>query len=118
MRHCSFAHTPHRKALGRQYGVDPRRHLSHGVQSALSRGSTPHRVAVAGFWIDRHARHKFVQFFKVRAVSATRHVAFAEISPDPKNYILALLPQPCSTPDHRYSGVPRARIQADHWGHW
>src|ERR1700750_495235 len=42
-----------------------------------------HRVAVDGFWIDRHpvTNRQFKEF-----VRATRHVTVAEIAPDPKDY--------------------------------
>ena len=46
-----------------------------------------HRVAVDGFWVDRHpvTNRKFREF-----VEATGHVTFAEIAPDPKDYPGAL----------------------------
>ena len=42
-----------------------------------------HRVAVDGFWMDRHpvTNRQFREF-----VAATGHVTFAEIPPDPKDY--------------------------------
>jgi sulfatase modifying factor 1 len=47
-----------------------------------------HRVTVDAFWIDRTpvTNRQFTEF-----VEATRHVTFAEISPDPKDYPGALL---------------------------
>ena len=42
-----------------------------------------HRVAVSGFWMDRHpvTNADFARF-----VAATRHVTFAELPPDPADY--------------------------------
>src|ERR1700754_3560575 len=42
-----------------------------------------HRVAVGGFWMDRHpvTNRQFRAF-----VRATKHVTVAEIAPDPKDY--------------------------------
>lgn len=46
-----------------------------------------HRVAVDGFWIDRHpvTNRQFGEF-----VRATGHTTFAEVTPDPANYPDAL----------------------------
>ena len=46
-----------------------------------------HRVAVDGFWMDRHpvTNREFKEF-----VRATKHVTVAEITPDPKDYPGAL----------------------------
>src|SRR3979490_3581606 len=42
-----------------------------------------HRVAVDGFWMDRHpvTNRQFKKF-----VRATKHITVAEITPDPKDY--------------------------------
>jgi formylglycine-generating enzyme required for sulfatase activity len=72
-----------------------------------------HRVAVAGFWIDRApvTNSQFARF-----VAATGHVTLAEIPPDPKAY-------PGALPHMLYAGSlvfrrPLERVHADHWGHW
>ena len=72
-----------------------------------------HRVTVDGFWIDRHpvTNRQFKEF-----VNATRHVTFAEIPPNPKDY-------PGSLPHMIFAGSlvftpPDRPIDLRHWGEW
>ena len=53
-----------------------------------------HRVAVDGFWMDRHpvTNAEFARF-----VAATGHVTFAEMPPDPADYPGAM-PRDAATP--------------------
>ena len=54
-----------------------------GCDAAYPEERPEHRVEVAGFWIDRYpvTNARFAKF-----VSATGHVTFAELAPDPKDY--------------------------------
>ena len=72
-----------------------------------------HRVAVDGFWMDRHpvTNREFEKF-----VEATSHVTLAEIPPDAKDY-------PGALPDMLYAGslvfVPPGRaVDLRDWGQW
>jgi len=69
-----------------------------------------HRVTVSGFWIDRMPV-TIKQF-----VRATSHKTFAEIPPDPKNYLDAL-------PHMLYAGSlvftpPRRPVDLKNFGEW
>jgi formylglycine-generating enzyme required for sulfatase activity len=72
-----------------------------------------HRVAVDGFWMDRHpvTNRKFCEF-----VRATGHVTFAEIAPDPKNY-------PGALPHLLFAGSlvfkkPNHPVDLRNWAEW
>jgi sulfatase modifying factor 1 len=72
-----------------------------------------HRVAVDGFWIDCHpvTNQQFREF-----VSATGHVTFAEVAPDPANY-------PDALPELIFAGslvfVPPQRLSnPQDWSQW
>lgn len=72
-----------------------------------------HRVAVDGFWIDRHpvTNAQFRQF-----VEATDHVTVAEIPPDPKDY-------PGALPHMLYAGSlvfrrPEGNVDLRDWKRW
>lgn len=72
-----------------------------------------HRVAVDGFWIDRHpvTNAQFQQF-----VEATGHVTVAEIPPDPADY-------PGALPHMLYAGSlvfrrPERKVDLRDWGRW
>jgi formylglycine-generating enzyme len=72
-----------------------------------------HRVTVDSFFIDRApvTNAQFKQF-----VNETRHVTFAEIAPDPKDY-------PGSLPHMIFAGslvftVPSHPVDLRHWGEW
>jgi formylglycine-generating enzyme required for sulfatase activity len=72
-----------------------------------------HRVAVYGFWIDRHpvTNAQFRQF-----VEATGHVTIAEIPPDPKDY-------PGALPHMLYAGSlvfrrPEGKVDLRDWTRW
>ena len=72
-----------------------------------------HRVTVDGFWIDRTpvTNRQFKEF-----VSATGHVTFAEIAPDPKDY-------PGALPHMLYAGSlvftpPDHPVDLRDWGEW
>ena len=72
-----------------------------------------HRVTVDGFWIDRTpvTNAQFKQF-----VNETRHVTFAEVAPDPKDY-------PGSLPHMIFAGslvfqVPAHPVDLRSWGDW
>ncbi len=72
-----------------------------------------HRVSVDGFWIDRTpvTNRQFKDF-----VSATGHVTFAEIAPDPKNY-------PGALPHMLYAGSlvftpPDHPVDLKNWSEW
>src|SRR3954468_4214091 len=58
-----------------------------GSDSHYPEEAPAHRVAVDGFWIDRHpvTNEAFAQF-----ADATRHTTVAEIAPDPAQYPGAL----------------------------
>ena len=105
--------TPHRKPWGDNMVWVPGGTFRMGSNRHYPEEAPAHRVAVAGFWIDRTpvTNSQFARF-----VAATGHVTFAEIPPDPKNYPVAL-------PHMLYAGSlvfrrPLERVQADHWGHW
>ena len=71
-----------------RYGLDPRRHLPHGVGPSLSRrGAGPSRrpSTASGSTARRSRTAQFRKF-----VNATGHVTFAEIPPEPKDYPGAL----------------------------
>ena len=72
-----------------------------------------HRVTVDGFFIDRTpvTNAQFKEF-----VNETRHVTFAEIAPDPKDY-------PGALPHMIFAGslvftVPAHPVDLRHWGEW
>ena len=72
-----------------------------------------HRVTVDGFWIDRTpvTNRQFKEF-----VSATGHVTFAEIAPDPKDY-------PGALPHMLYAGSlvftpPPRPVDLRDWSQW
>lgn len=72
-----------------------------------------HRVAVDGFWIDRHPVTN-AQFRKF--VEATGHVTVAEIPPDPQDY-------PGALPHMLYAGSlvfqkPQGKVDMRDWGRW
>ena len=105
--------TPHRKPWGDNMVWVPGGTFRMGSNRHYPEEAPAHRVAVAGFWIDRTpvTNSHFARF-----VAATGHVTFAEIPPDPKNY-------PGALPHMLYAGSlvfrrPLERVQADHWGHW
>jgi formylglycine-generating enzyme required for sulfatase activity len=105
--------TPHRKPWGDNMVWVPGGTFRMGSDRHYPEEAPVHRVAVAGFWIDRTpvTNSQFAKF-----VSATGHVTFAEIPPDPKNY-------PGALPHMLYAGSlvfrkPLERVQVDHWGHW
>jgi sulfatase modifying factor 1 len=72
-----------------------------------------HRVAVDGFWMDRHpvTNEQFAAF-----VAATGHVTTAEQPPDPAHY-------PGALPEMLYAGslvflAPSGPVDRRHVGHW
>jgi formylglycine-generating enzyme required for sulfatase activity len=72
-----------------------------------------HRATVDGFWMDRHpvTNRKFREF-----VSATGHVTFAEIAPDPKDY-------PGALPHKLFAGSlvfkkPDHPVDLRNWAEW
>jgi formylglycine-generating enzyme len=72
-----------------------------------------HRVAVDGFWMDRHpvTNADFERF-----VAATGHVSFAELPPDPADY-------PGALPEMLYAGSlvfvkPPGPVDGSHIGNW
>src|SRR5262245_60374311 len=72
-----------------------------------------HRVAVSGFWIDAQpvTNRQFKEF-----VNATRHVTFAEVPPDPKNY-------PGALPHMLFAGSlvftpPDHPVDLRNWSQW
>jgi formylglycine-generating enzyme required for sulfatase activity len=58
-----------------------------GCDDAYPEERPQHRAEVSGFWMDRYpvTNARFARF-----VAATKHVTFAEIAPDPKDYPGAL----------------------------
>jgi len=72
-----------------------------------------HRVTVDAFWIDKHpvTNREFREF-----VEATKHVTFAEIPPDPKDY-------PGALPHMLYAGSlvftpPNHPVDLHDWSQW
>ena len=72
-----------------------------------------HRAAAGDFWIDRHpiTNRQFKEF-----VRATRHVTFAEIAPDPKDY-------PGALPHMLFAGSlvltpPQHPVDLRDWSQW
>ena len=72
-----------------------------------------HRVTVDAFWIDKHpvTNREFREF-----VEATKHVTFAEIPPDPKDY-------PGALPEMLYAGSlvftpPNRPVDLRDWSQW
>ena len=78
----STASSPSPRGLAAN-GLDPRRHLPHGLGRLLPEERPVHRVAVDGFWMDAHpvTNDEFRRF-----VEATGYVTFAERPPDPADY--------------------------------
>ena len=104
---------PHRKPWGDNMVWIPGGTFRMGSNRHYPEEAPAHRVAVAGFWVDRTpvTNSQFAKF-----VAATGHVTFAEIPPDPKTY-------PGALPHMLYAGSlvfrrPLERVQANHWGHW
>src|SRR3984885_3014689 len=72
-----------------------------------------HRVMVDGFWIDRTP---VTNRESTELLTATRHVTFAEIPPDRKDY-------PGALPHMLYAGSlvfspPSHRVDLRNWGQW